>query len=217
MLIQRLLPVLERAIASREADRGAAAAALQGHSLEWAAKDGNVVPPISDEITAAGQVAADASSPADAAGGQITRRGEAEPASASRAPGDGAATFPAGQDPGAIRDVLAAMVERRGQNVQAVYDGLIDLGYIPGVPDLKLDGTRQLYVGWSDPARADTGKTKYTLYLEARIVSFGRATDRRKVADLPGADTSPSAYIAFRLNTPDAIDHALAAARAVKR
>jgi len=97
-----------------------------------------------------------------------------------------------------------------------MYEGLIDLAYIPGVPALKPDGTRQLYVGWSDPARADTGKTKYALYLEARIVSFGRVTDRRKVADLPGVDTSPGAYVAFRLNTPDAVDRALAAARAVK-
>jgi hypothetical protein len=72
-------------------------------------------------------------------------------------------------------------------------------------------------VGWSDPARADTGKTRYTLYLEARIVSFGRVTDRRKVADLPGADTGPGAYVAFRLNTSDAVDRALGAARAVKR
>ena len=98
-----------------------------------------------------------------------------------------------------------------------MYDGLIDLGYVPGVPALKPDGTRQLYVGWSDPARTDKGKTKFTLYLETWTVSFGRVTDRRKVADLPGADTSPGAYVAFRLNTPDAVDRALAAGRAVKR
>jgi len=109
------------------------------------------------------------------------------------------------------------MVQRGGPSVQAMYDGLIALGYIPGVPAVKPDGTRQLYVGWSDPARADKGKTLYTSYLESRTVSFGRVTDRRKVADLPGADTSPGAYVAFRLNTPDAVDRALAAARAVKR
>jgi hypothetical protein len=133
------------------------------------------------------------------------------------APEDDAASVSAGEDAGAIREVLVAMVEHGGRNVQAMYDGLIDLGYIPGVPAPRPDGTRQLYVGWSDPARADKGKIRFTLYLESRTVSFGRVTDRRKVADLPGADTSPGAYVAFRLNAPDDVDRALAAARAVKR
>jgi len=120
-------------------------------------------------------------------------------------------------DASTIRDVLAVLVERGGQNVQAMYDGLIGMGYVPGVAAPRPDGTRELYLGWSDPARLDKGRTRFALYLEARMVSFRRATDRRKVAGLLGADNTPSSYVAFRLNGPDGVSHALAAARAIKR
>ncbi len=226
---QRLLRVLQRVIteaqeqAGREADRVAADVPRQERerrqkqSQERAAtKDGNAVMGMNDELAALDLAAADAGSPASARD-QITRRGEAERTGARFAPEDAVASVSAGEEASAIREVLAALVERGGKKVQTIYDALIDLGYVPGVPAPRPDGTRQLYVGWSDPARPEKGKTKFTLYLESRIVSFGRVTDRRKVADLPGADTSPGAYVAFRLNAPDSVDRALAAARAVKR
>lgn len=214
--VQRLLRVLDRVVAEaqqREADRRAADAAQQElEQLQEQSRERTGTAAINDQPTAS-----DSGSLPSEAPGQIAGRGNAEPAGSMSAPEDGVASAPAGEEADAIREVLAALVERGGQNVQTMYDGLIDIGYIPGVPARKPDGTRQLYVGWSDPARPDYGKAKYTLYLESRTVSFGRVTDRRKLADLPGADNSPGAYIAFRLNAPDAADRALAAARAVKR
>jgi hypothetical protein len=91
------------------------------------------------------------------------------------------------------------------------------MGYVPDAPDVRAGSQRQAYLGWSDPARADDARAKFTLYLEPGTVSFGRATDRRMVSGLPGADTTPGSYVAFRLAEPDGIAHALAAARAVKR
>jgi hypothetical protein len=66
------------------------------------------------------------------------------------------------------------------------------------------------------PARADA-KGKFTVYLEAGTVSFGRIADRRMLSDMPGADTTPESYVAFRLSAPDGVAHAKAAARKVKR
>jgi TIR domain len=221
---QRLLRFLEQVIAREQADRAAANALTQelerlhGQGREpTATRDRDAAVAINDELAAVDPALADSGSLASATGDQISRRGDAERASTRMAPEDNVASVSADQDAGAIREVLAAMIDRRRWNVQAMYDGLTDLGYIPGVPAPRPDGTRQLYLGWSDPARADKGRTRFTLYLESRTVSFGRVTDRRKVADLPGADTSPRAYVAFRISSPDDVGRALAAARAVKR
>jgi hypothetical protein len=116
-----------------------------------------------------------------------------------------------------VDGMLAELVRRGGERIREVADGLIKMGYVPGVPDVRAGGQRQAYLGWSDPARAEDARAKFTLYLEPGTVSFGRATDRRVVSGLPGADTTPGSYVAFRLTGPGDVAHALAAARAVKR
>lgn len=120
-------------------------------------------------------------------------------------------------DIGTIDSMLAELIRRGGEKVQRVADGLRKMGYVPGVPDVRTAGQRQAYLGWSDPARTNDARAKFTLYLEPGTVSFGRATDRRIVSGLAGADTTPGSYVAFRLAEPDSVAHALAAARAVKR
>jgi hypothetical protein len=119
-------------------------------------------------------------------------------------------------DTSTVQGMLALLIRRGGPKVQAVYDGLIDMGYVPGVPDARPGEKRQPYLGWADPARHADGRARFAVYLDARFVSFRRVTDRRKVSGLPGADTSPAAYVAFRLAPPNSVAHALAAARAVK-
>jgi hypothetical protein len=119
-------------------------------------------------------------------------------------------------DTSTVQGMLALLIWRGGPTVQAVYDGLMDMGYVPGVPDVRPGKKRQPYLGWADPVRHADGRARFALYLDARFVSFRRVTDRRKVSGLPGADTSPGAYVAFRLTSQNGVAHALAAARAVK-
>jgi hypothetical protein len=116
-----------------------------------------------------------------------------------------------------VDGMLGELVRRGGGRIREAADGLIQMGYVPDVPDVRKGGQRQAYLGWSDPARAYDARAKFTLYLEPGTVSFGLATDRRVVSGLPGADTTPESYVAFRLTQPDGVAHALAAARAVKR
>jgi hypothetical protein len=116
-----------------------------------------------------------------------------------------------------VEGMVAELVRRGGSRIREVADSLGEMGYVPDVPDVRAGGQRQAYVGWSDPARVDDARAKYTLYLDPGKVTFGRATDRRIVSELPGADTAPGSYVAFRLTEPDGVAHALAAARAVKR
>ncbi len=112
--------------------------------------------------------------------------------------------------------MLAELVRRGGAPVQEAAAALRALGYVPAVPDREGGGPRQVYLGSSDPARDDT-RGKFTVYLEAGTVSFGRKADRPRISDMPGADTTPGSYVAFRLSAPDGVAHATAAARKLKR
>lgn len=116
-----------------------------------------------------------------------------------------------------VGGMLTELIRRGGERIRQVADGLTEMGYVPDVPEVRTGGQRQAYLGWADPARADDARAKFTLYLEPGTVSFGRATDRRIVSKLPGADTTPGSYVAFRLAEPNGVGHALAAAHAVKR
>ena len=127
------------------------------------------------------------------------------------------ATGDPADDTSTVSGMLAALVKRGGPKVQAMYDGLTAMGYVPAIPDRWGGKQRQRYLGWCDPARPPEGTARYTLGLEARTVFFGRKADRRAVSELPGADNSPGAYVAFRLTEPDGVAHALAAARKLKR
>jgi hypothetical protein len=119
-------------------------------------------------------------------------------------------------DSSTVEGMLAELERRGGAPVRQAAEELRKMGYVPAVPQRRASGPRQAYLGWSDPARPDA-RAKYTLYLEPGTISFGRADDKAKVSKMPGADTSPGSYVAFRLTTPDGVGHAMAAARKVKR
>jgi hypothetical protein len=119
-------------------------------------------------------------------------------------------------DTSTVEGMLAELERRGGAPVQQAAEELRKMGYVPAVPQRRASGPRQAYLGWSDPARPNA-RAKYTLYLEPGTISFGRAEDQDKVGKMPGADISPESYIAFRLTAPDGVEHAMAAARKVKR
>jgi predicted nucleic acid-binding protein len=116
-------------------------------------------------------------------------------------------------DTSTVDGMLAELVRRGGDPVQEIAAALGEMGYVPAVPERRADGPRQVYLGWSDPARDG----KFTAYLESGTVSFGRVADRRMISDMPGADTTPESYVAFPLSAPGGAAHAKAAARKVKR
>ena len=118
-------------------------------------------------------------------------------------------------DTSTVEGMLAELIRRGGARVREIAAALQEMGYVPAVPELRSDGPRQLYLGWSDPARAD-GRGMFTVYLEPGTVSFGRKADQPMLIDMPGADTFAK-HVAFRLSAPDGVTHAKAAARKVKR
>ena len=61
--------------------------------------------------------------------------------------------------------------------MQEAAAALWEMGYVPAVPGREGDDPRQVYLGWSDPARHDTSG-KFTVYLEAGTVSFRGKADR---------------------------------------
>jgi predicted nucleic acid-binding protein len=119
-------------------------------------------------------------------------------------------------DTSTVEGMLAELIRRGGDQVREIAAALREMGYVPAVPGRQGDGPRQLYLGWSDPARTDA-RGNFAVYLEPGTVSFGRKADQRMLSDMPGADTTPQRHVAFRLAAPDGVAHAKAAARKVKR
>jgi hypothetical protein len=114
--------------------------------------------------------------------------------------------------------MLEELKRRGGTVVGEAAERPAKMGYVPVVPEHRESaaGPREVHLGWSDRARPDA-REKYTLYLESRTVSFERVDDQKRVRDMPGADNTPGNYVAFRFTAPGGLDHAMAAAQAVKR
>jgi hypothetical protein len=94
--------------------------------------------------------------------------------------------------------------------IQQVHDGLIGLGYQPVAPTARKPGhTPGQYLRWivggEGPSRA---------YMNTASLGFSRRDDMARVAGLPGAKEMPN-YITFSITTPEGVEQALAAARAV--
>jgi hypothetical protein len=94
--------------------------------------------------------------------------------------------------------------------IQKVYDGLISLGYQPTAPSVRKLGRKpEQYLRWiaggEGPTRA---------YLNTASLGFSRRDDKAKVTGLPGAKVRPD-YVMFSILTPEEVERALDAARAV--
>jgi predicted nucleic acid-binding protein len=118
-------------------------------------------------------------------------------------------------DTSTVEGMLAELIRRGRDPVREIAAALREMGYVPAIPEIESDGPRQLYLGWSDPARVDA-RGKYTAVLEPGTVSFARKADRPMLIDMPGA-VPFERHVAFRLAAPDGVAHAKAAARKVKR
>jgi predicted nucleic acid-binding protein len=118
-------------------------------------------------------------------------------------------------DTSTVVGMLAELIRRGRDPVREIAAALREMGYVPAIPEIASDGPRQLYLGWSDPARVDA-RGKYTAVLEPGTVSFARKADRPMLIDMPGAIPFER-HVAFRLAAPDGVAHAKAAARKVKR
>lgn len=67
-------------------------------------------------------------------------------------------------------------------SLQAIYDGLRKLGYIPHVPQVRTPGKQpELYLRWTDPARGGPA----VIYFDALNFWFVRKEDLEALGDLP--------------------------------
>jgi hypothetical protein len=119
-----------------------------------------------------------------------------------------------------VRAMLARMKEiastgnmkasASADNIQAVYDGLAGLGYMPVAPAVREPGRKPSpYLRWLIGGR---GKTVCSL--NTMTLSFERSGDVARLKSYPGARPGPG-YIRFPIYTREGVDEALTAARAV--
>ena len=73
--------------------------------------------------------------------------------------------------------MVAELIRRGRDPVREIAEALREMGYVPAIPEIESDGPRQLYLGWSDPARVDV-RGKYTVVLEPGTVYFPLASTR---------------------------------------
>jgi hypothetical protein len=88
-------------------------------------------------------------------------------------------------------DPASAMLERlktygHPQKLQAIYDGLIELGFVPHAPEVRKAGKEpEPYLRWTDPARGGTA----VLYFDTKNLWFVKKEDMGKLRDLGGKAT----------------------------
>ncbi len=71
-------------------------------------------------------------------------------------------------DTSTVAGMLAELVRRGGDPVREIAAALQEMGYVPAVPERRAAGPRQAYLGWSDPARADTKGNSRCIWKPAR-------------------------------------------------
>ena len=112
------------------------------------------------------------------------------------------------------------LLKARGDaaSLQAIYDGLVDLGYVPSTAKVQKPGNEQRrYISWRDPARPG----QYAIRFEARDLWFimSERDDLIKAASLPGIltyDGRSKHNVRFKI-TDRTVQVILDAARRVKR
>jgi hypothetical protein len=109
--------------------------------------------------------------------------------------------------------MLASLVRAGGPNIQAAYDGAIQLGYVAELAEPEdPDRPRPKYLRMHDPAVAGTASA---FYLTPSNFDFATKAYRERVAGMPGA-IEKTRSVLFRLETAEGVQRALAAAKAVK-
>jgi len=103
-------------------------------------------------------------------------------------------------------------------SLQAIYDGLVDLGYVPSTAAVRKPGNMQRpYISWRDPARPG----EYAIRFEVRDLWFimGERDDLIRAASAPGIltyDGRSKHNVHFKI-TEQTVPVILDAARRVKR
>ncbi len=126
------------------------------------------------------------------------------------APADASAAAPA---EGGVQQALTRLRDYgNAANVQAMFDGLVELGYVPHCAGTRKLGKKpESYLRWVDPAVGGAA----TLYLDTASARFARADHRTALVGLPGA--APNATeVLFAIKTAAGVEQALAAAKTVK-
>jgi hypothetical protein len=112
---------------------------------------------------------------------------------------------------------VKAMLKRltdfaNAKNVEAVYEGLVHLGFEPHVPTVRKEGkSQEPYLRWTDPAKPRPA----TLYVDTASVNLSRKDDRKVLSGLPGALVTDR-LVRFAIGTAEGVEQALAAAKTVK-
>jgi hypothetical protein len=98
------------------------------------------------------------------------------------------------------------------KNLEALYEGLVQLGYEPHVPTVRKEGkSQEAYLRWTDPVQPCPA----TLYFDTASANFARKDDREVLSELPGAQVTDR-FVRFTIGTTDGVEQALAAAKTVK-
>ena len=126
------------------------------------------------------------------------------------ADGDGAEVIAEPTADPAVEAMLNRLASHgsNGVNVRAAYEGLSGLGLTPRVARPREGGKPPAYLLWS---RGESGAGE--VYLYASRVEFTREAAKAKVASLPGAIQARE--VRFSILTPEGVQQALAAVRAV--
>jgi hypothetical protein len=115
---------------------------------------------------------------------------------------------------------MLGQLKARGDatSLQAIYAGLVDLGYVPSTATVRKPGNKQRrYISWRDPA----GPGGYVIRFEARDLWFitGEPEDLIRAASVPGVltyDGRSKHNVQFKI-TEQTVPVILDAARRVKR
>jgi hypothetical protein len=112
-----------------------------------------------------------------------------------------------------VLEVLKA--RGHGPSLQAIYDGLRELGFIPHVAQSDNPATRNKYLRWTDPARG----SKAVMYFEKADFWFVRTEDLDTLGDLPAGTTTLGGRqhnVRFPIS-PQATEQILLGAQRIKR
>ena len=131
-------------------------------------------------------------------------------------PGLGRTSRPEHVDGDPATAMLQTLQSRgHASSLQAIYDGLSELGYIPHIPAVRqAGGAPTQYLRWTDPSRGGPA----VIYFQAGSLWFVRTEDLTALADLPAGTTTLGGRqhnVHFPIS-PHTTDQILLAARRVK-
>ncbi len=135
------------------------------------------------------------------------------------APGDSAAAPDSASTGGTGPDPAASQLDRlksygHGASLQAIYDGLADLGYLPSAPAVRKPGKApEPYLSWTDPVRGGPAVIRF----DTKNLWFIRREDLQPLADTGGELTEDDRRHNVRFTIgEDTVRAILDAARLIK-